>query len=107
MPNLGCGLRNQSGRTPSSETRLSTPLEPTIAVLTAPERIRKPDEDHHARSSASRAQCGPTTFIARPPIRLPLYLRHPHVIGNDHHGEEADQRREQQAVDEDDERRAS
>ena len=35
MPNFGCGLRNQSGRTPSSAMRLSTPFEPTIAVFTA------------------------------------------------------------------------
>ena len=39
--------------TPSSATRLSTPLEPMIAVLTAPERIRKPTHDDEARSGSS------------------------------------------------------
>ena len=71
VPNLGCGFRNQSGRTPSSETRFSTPLEPTIAVLTAPERIKKPTTTTMP-FKISRAHCGPTTFIARPPIRLSL-----------------------------------
>ena len=42
VPNRGCGLRNQSVSTPSSATRISTPVEPIIEVLMAPERIRKP-----------------------------------------------------------------
>jgi hypothetical protein len=37
-----CGFLNQSVSTPSSETRLSTPLEPMIAVFTAPDRISVP-----------------------------------------------------------------
>ena len=52
---------------------MSTPLEPTIAVLTAPERIRKPTKTTTALSE-SRAHRGPITFIARPPIRLPEYF---------------------------------
>ena len=72
VPNLGCGFKNQSGSTPSSETRFSTPLDPTIAVLTAPERIRKPTMTT-TPFKISRAHCGPITFIARPPIRLSLY----------------------------------
>ena len=72
VPYFGCGFKNESGITPSSETRFNTPLEPTIAVFTAPERIRNPTPTTRA-FSASRAQSGPTTFIARPPIRLPLY----------------------------------
>ena len=35
VPNRRCGWRNQCGRMPSSETRLRTPLDPTIDVLTA------------------------------------------------------------------------
>ena len=73
MPNRRWGFRNQSGRTPSSETRFKTPLEPTIAVLTAPERIRKPTNTTSAFND-NRAQYGPTTFIARPPIKLPPYF---------------------------------
>ena len=46
-------------------------VEPTIAVLTAPERISEPTTTTTA-FKISRAHCGPTTFIARPPIRLPL-----------------------------------
>ena len=42
VPYLECGLRNQVGITPSSLIRLSTPLAPTIAVLTAPDRISAP-----------------------------------------------------------------
>ena len=56
--------------TPSSATRLSTPLEPMIAVLTAPARIRKPT----TTTKAFEQQPGPdrarSTFMARPPIRL-------------------------------------
>ena len=37
-------------------------------------------------------------------MRLSAYWPHPDVVGDDHHGEEADQRGQQQAVDEDDER---
>ena len=73
VPYFGCGLRNQSGRTPSSATRLSTPFEPMIAVFTAPERIRTPTPTTSALRQ-SFAQCGPMTLIARPPIRLPPYF---------------------------------
>ena len=72
MPNRGWGFKNQSGKTPSSETRFKTPLEPTIAVLTAPESINEPTITT-TPFKIKRAHCGPTTFMARPPIRLPLY----------------------------------
>ena len=51
---------------------MSTPTEPTIEVLTAPARIRNPTSTTNARN-AIRAHSGPTTNIARPPIRLSLY----------------------------------
>ena len=51
VPNLRCGLRNQSSRTPSSATRFSTPFTPMSEVFTAPARISTPtidDEDVEA-----------------------------------------------------------
>src|SRR6266849_6572914 len=73
VPNLRCGCRNQSASTPSSETRLSTPFEPTIAVLTAPARIIVPTTTTNAWN-ASRNANGPTRFMDRPPIRFSRYL---------------------------------
>ena len=72
MPYRGCGLRNQSGSTPSSDTRFSTPLEPTIAVLTAPGQDQEADDDDQGVEDQPAPSCGPMTFIARPPIRLSL-----------------------------------
>ncbi len=69
VPNLGCGLRNQSVRTPSSATRISTPVEPIIDVLMAPERIRKPTSTTKMRN-AIRQNSGPTMYMASPAIRL-------------------------------------
>ncbi len=69
VPKVRCGLRNQRGRTPSSATRFSTPLAPTIDVLTAPARIRDPTPTTRVLS-ASLAHRGPTTCIASPEIRL-------------------------------------
>ncbi len=43
-----------------------------MAVLTAPERIKKPTKTTNA-FNVSRAHCGPTTFMARPPIKLLAY----------------------------------
>ena len=75
-----------------------------MAVLTAPDRIRKPTTTTKALSS-SLSHGGPTTCIARPPMRLSEYSLHADVVGDEHHGQEADAAREDQAVDEDDERR--
>ena len=72
MPNRRCGFRNHSVSTPSSDTRLSTPLEPTIAVLAAPARIRNPTTTTKAWNS-SRSHSGPTRCIASPEIRLLKY----------------------------------
>ena len=69
MPNLVCGLRNQSVSTPSSATRISTPVEPIMEVLMAPERIRKPTSTTKMRK-AMRQNKGPTMYMARPAIRL-------------------------------------
>ncbi len=69
VPNFRCGCRNQSASTPSSETRLSTPFEPTIAVLTAPARIIVPTTTTKAWN-ASRRVNGPARFMASPPIRF-------------------------------------
>ena len=69
VPKRLCGLRNQSVSTPSSDTRFSTPFDPTIAVFTAPARIRKPTTTTNAWN-ARRSGSGPTTFIASPEIRL-------------------------------------
>jgi hypothetical protein len=56
-------------RTPSSDTRLSTPFDPTIAVFAAPARIRNPTTTTNAWKN-SRNDNGPVRFIARPEIRL-------------------------------------
>ena len=91
--------------TPSSATRLSTPLEPMMAVLTAPDRIRKPTTTTKALSNSLRPRRARCTFMARPPIRLSAYSLHAHVVGDEQHGQEADAAGQHQAVDEDDEGR--
>jgi hypothetical protein len=48
------------------------PLEPTMAVFTAPERMRNPTTTTKARK-ARRSTCGPTMCMASPAIRLSLY----------------------------------
>jgi hypothetical protein len=62
-------LRNQSVSTPSSATRISTPVEPIMEVLMAPERMRKPTSTTKMRK-AMRQNIGPTMYMARPAIRL-------------------------------------
>ncbi len=69
VPYLRCGRRNQSGRTPSSEIRLTTAFEPTMAVLTAPASIRNPTTTTNAWNR-SRSPNGPARFMASPEIRL-------------------------------------
>src|ERR1700704_252284 len=71
VPYLRWGKRNQSASTPSSETRLRTPLDPMIAVLTAPERMRNPTTTTNARKIRRRMR-GPHMYIARPEMRLSL-----------------------------------
>ena len=104
MPYFGCGLRNQSGRTPSSATRLSTPLEPTIAVLTAPERIRKPTTTTSA-FRASLAQCGPDDVHRQAADQVALYLAIRTSSGMIITAKKLISDGQQQAVEEDDERR--
>src|ERR1035438_727677 len=58
-----------SGSTPSSATRLSTPLEPMMAVFTAPDKIRVPTSTTKAWNSR-RTDIGPTRNMESPPIRL-------------------------------------
>ena len=48
VPNLLCGLRNQSSSTPSSATRFRTPLAPMIDVFTAPRQNQR--AHHHDES---------------------------------------------------------
>ena len=69
VPNFGCGLRNQSVSTPSSATRISTPVDPIIDVLIAPDRIRNPTNTTKMRNT-TRQNIGPTMYMARPAIRL-------------------------------------
>src|SRR5215510_3028932 len=73
VPYFLCGARNQSVSTPSSETRLSTPLEPRIAVFTAPDNIRNPTSTTNPWNKSLK-ETGPTKFIARPEMRLVRYL---------------------------------
>src|SRR5258707_280188 len=69
VPNRLCGCRNHALSTPSSETRFSTPLEPTMAVFTAPARIRVPTTTTKPWN-IRRTINGPSRFIASPPIRF-------------------------------------
>ena len=88
----GCGFWNQSGRTPSSATRLSTPLEPMIAVFTAPDRIRQPTTTTKALSS-SFGPVGPDDVHRQAADQVVGVLRHAHVVGDEHHRQEGDRRR--------------
>ena len=54
---------------PSSDTRLSTPLEPTIDVLTAPASISVPTTATKARNII-RSACGPARYMVMPPSGL-------------------------------------
>ncbi len=69
VPYLWCGRRNQSGRTPSSEMRLTTAFEPTMAVLTAPANMRNPTTTTNPWNR-SRSHNGPARFMASPDMRL-------------------------------------
>ena len=90
--------------TPSSATRFNTPLEPMMAVFTAPARIRKPMTTTKAFNS-NRAIKGPAMYIASPPIRLSAVGLHAHLVGDQHHRQEGNPGREHEAVDKDDESR--
>src|SRR5581483_11177399 len=52
-----------------AEARMSTPFEPTIAVLTAPAMISVPTATTKMWK-ARRARKGPSRFMARPPMRF-------------------------------------
>ena len=69
VPNFLCGWRNQLASTPSSDTRFSTPFEPTIAVFTAPAKINVPTTTTNAWKT-NRIANGPSRFIANPPIKF-------------------------------------
>src|ERR1700737_537754 len=71
VPKRGWGCRNQSVRTPSAEMRLRTPLEPMMAVLTAPDNMRKPTTTTKARKNR-RSNSGPHRYMASPATRLSL-----------------------------------
>ena len=103
VPNFGCGCRNQSGSTPSSETRFSTPFDPTMAVFTAPERISVPTTTTNTWN-ASRATNGPVQTHRQAADQVLEELR-PYGVRNDHHREERNQRGEHHAVDENHQRR--
>ena len=75
-----------------------------IAVLTAPERIRKPTTTTKAFSS-SRAQTGPDDVHRQAADQIVGVVGHADFVGDQQHGQETDARREDQAVEEDDERR--
>ncbi len=51
-------MRNQSVSTPSSATRISTPVDPIIDVLMAPEKIKNPTSTTKIRN-AMRQNIGP------------------------------------------------
>src|SRR5205814_2236578 len=97
VPYFRCGSRKQSGRTPSSTSRYSTPFDPMIAVLTAPERIRTPTSTTNAWKASLRPK-GPARNIE---IRYQIVkVLTALATWDDHHGEERYQRRGQHAKDE-------
>ena len=75
-----------------------------IAVLTAPERIRKPD-DHDERVQQQPRPDRPDDVHRQAADQVVGVARHADVVGDQQHGQEADARREDQAVEEDDEGR--
>ena len=92
------GGETSAGRIPSSETRFSTPFEPTMAVLTAPASIRTPTTTTKARN-ASRSDKRPNEIHGQPADGIVEEIV-AHRIGNDHHREKRHAGRENQAVDE-------
>ena len=86
-----CGLRNQSVSTPSSDTRFSTPFEPTIAVFTAPARIRKPTTTTNAWNTSRSAERA--DHVHREAGDQVVVELRPHGVGDDRDREEADERR--------------
>ena len=104
VPYFRCGLRNQSGMTPSSATRFRTPLEPMIAVFTAPDRIKNPIKTTNAFEQ-SLAHCGPQHVHRQPADQVIAILVHADAVRDEQHGQEADPGGQHQAIDEDDERR--
>ena len=103
VPKRRCGWRNQCGRMPSSETRFRTPLEPTMAVLTAPASIKMPTTTTNARK-ARRSDNGPDQ-VHRQSANGVIEEILAHRIGDDHHREERHTGGENQAVEKDDESR--
>jgi len=71
VPYLRWGKRGTIARTPSSETRFETPLEPMIAVLTAAGEDEEPDY-HDKCAEDQRRMRGPHMYMARPEMRLSL-----------------------------------
>ncbi len=103
VPNRLWGWRNQSGRTPSSDTRLSTAFDPTIAVLTRAREDQEADQDDE-RLEAQPQQLRAGQVHGDAGDQVVVELR-PDAVRNQRRGEEADRRREDQAVDEDHEPR--
>ena len=93
-----CGWRNQCGRMPSSDTRFSTPFDPTIDVLTAPASISVPTTATKPRN-AIRSGSGPDEIHRQAADRI-VEETAADRVGNDHHREERHAGREDQAVDE-------
>ena len=101
VPKRRCGWRNQCGRMPSSDTRLRTPFDPTMDVFTAPASISVPTTATNPRNSDPQRQ-RPDEVHREAADRI-VEEGAADRVGNDHHGEERDAGREDQAVDKDDE----
>jgi len=77
--------------TPSSATRLRTPFEPTIAVLTAPARMRKPTTTTNARRTRRTDRGGTDHVHGESTDQVVAVRAHADVVGDDHDREERDQ----------------
>ena len=74
-----------------------------MAVLTAPDRIRKPTTTTKARNTSFKT-CGPHKYIARPAIRLSLYMGIAHGVRDNHHEKQRREPGKHEAVNRDDDR---
>ncbi len=98
VPNLRCGLRNQSVRTPSSATRFRTPLAPMMRC------VHRAGENQHADQHDEGLECETQPVgsgkVERQAANQIVQILAALGIRNQHHGKEGNQRREHQAVNE-------
>ena len=102
VPNRGCGWRNQSESTPSSETRFKHAVRAHDGRVHGAGKNQRSHHHHeHVEDQARQKRAGEVHGQAADQI---LEILRPHFVGDDHHREEGNQRREDHAVNENDQR---